>query len=511
VSPRVDFPSISFGTGTNFFQGRDQKNYIITDVFNVHKETRIGTHDLKFGGTANVVKQASRFDDTFHGRFLFLKDQLPVPGVPSTYPVLYQVRVGDPNLDLAINVFDGFLEDQWRIRPGITLTAGVRYDVELFRDNNAAALPTDIPVAEFLRRWIGGDLRTTSYRTSPNDLKDWAPRVSFAWDPGNNGRTVVRGGFGLYYDRLADTTRGSIMRGYPNGTVTTYANDYRVTGIPNTFFPAMVPPSMLSRSGSTMVTVPNPDGGQVPYTMQSSIGVQRQLGAATAVGVSFINILGRHFPRTYNINSRMPDGTYPIIQSGTVLNIFEMSNRIQTNQLQVTCSQRLVKNLSYQMSYTWLRARQYIDNPVDKRAINSPLDWGPGPNDATHRVVFSGAYELPHQLQVSSIVSTSSAPPYNVITGVDRGDRDITNRPIVNGLMVEPYSARGDSFFRADLRVSKRFGIRKTKLELLWEMSNLFNTINYGVYQGNMRSVNFGRPDFAMTPFQGQLGVRFDF
>jgi hypothetical protein len=126
--------------------------------------------------------------------------------------------------------------------------------------------------------------------------------------------------------------------------------------------------------------------------------------------------------------------------------------------------------------------------------------------------VFSGAYELPYQVQVSAIVSANSAPPYNVITGTDDNkDRDVNDRPIVNGVMVTPYSARGDGVVRTDLRLSKRLSMHAAKLEVLWEMNNLFNTANYGVYQSNMLSVNFGRPTFAMTPFQGQLGIRVDF
>ena len=78
--------------------------------------------------------------------------------------------------------------------------------------------------------------------------------------------------------------------------------------------------------------------------------------------------------------------------------------------------------------------------------------------------------------------------------------------------MVGPYSGRGDPFFRADLRVSKVFTLGgRRKVEVLWEMFNLFNTDNLGGYDGNMRSSFFGQPRFALPPFQGQLGLRFDF
>ncbi len=151
-------------------------------------------------------------------------------------------------------------------------------------------------------------------------------------------------------------------------------------------------------------------------------------------------------------------------------------------------------------------------DPVNKQNIFQD-NWGPGPNDVRHRFVFSGTYLLPKDFQVGVIVNATSAPPYNVTTGFDaNGDRDTNDRPIVNGVMIGPYSARGDSYFRTDMRISHmfKFGGSRT-FELLWEMDNLFNTVNYGGYIGNMRSTSFGKPTFALSPFQGQLGLRFNF
>jgi hypothetical protein len=106
-----------------------------------------------------------------------------------------------------------------------------------------------------------------------------------------------------------------------------------------------------------------------------------------------------------------------------------------------------------------------------------------------------------------------SAPPYNITTGVDtNGDRDINERPIENGTMIPPFAARGDSYFSMDLRASRSFRMGgERRLEVLFEMFNLTNTKNFGGYDGNMRSSFFGQPRFALPPFQGQLGVRFDF
>jgi hypothetical protein len=120
---------------------------------------------------------------------------------------------------------------------------------------------------------------------------------------------------------------------------------------------------------------------------------------------------------------------------------------------------------------------------------------------------------MPLDIQFGTIITAMSAPPYNITTGVDsNGDRDINERPIENGAMIEPFSARGDSYFSIDLRISRAFRLGgQRRLEALFEMFNLTNTTNYGGYDGNMRSSFFGQPRFALPPFQGQLGLRFDF
>ena len=115
---------------------------------------------------------------------------------------------------------------------------------------------------------------------------------------------------------------------------------------------------------------------------------------------------------------------------------------------------------------------------------------------------------------------TNSAPPYNVVLGTDANrDGDNNDRPEGVGYN----SARGDRFFQTDLRLSKRFGIRdgRVNAEVLFEMFNLFNTVNFNNFQGNMSAAagvtatgiptGFGRPRQAFDPYQGQLGFKLTF
>jgi hypothetical protein len=512
LGPRIIFPSITFGQATNFPQTRQQLNYIVMDTMNYHHEGGFGSHDFKGGFEANLSSGPRTINTAFNGEFLFLQDRLPEPGVLSTYPARYRTATGSGALDRAVDMYAFFLEDNWRLGRGVTLSAGVRYDVQRLRaDLDGEPVPDDVPIEQFWVRFVAGDLSGRNWMAYPNDNNNIGPRVGFAWDPRNNGRMVVRGGYGVFFDQIWTNDTGNVVQNYPNVFTRQLANDSRVApNIPNTFFPNLPPVSSLSATGSTAVQVPNP-GAESPSTQQTSIGVQRQIGGNTSVSADYIHVLGLHFRRSYNANARRPDGTYPLLPSGTVITVGDYGNRIHSDQVQLKIERRLSNNFSFRTSYTYMKVFQFLETAVDK--ANRDADWGPAANDTRHRMVVSSVYRLPFEIQLGAIVTAMSAPPYNITTGVDsNGDRDINERPIENGQMIAPFSARGDNYFSLDLRTSRSFRLGgERRLEILWEMFNLTNTKNLGGYDGNMRSSFFGQPRFALPPFQGQFGVRFDF
>ena len=509
--PRVIFPSISFGQATNYPQTREQINYIVMNTANYHLEGGGGTHDFKGGFEVNVSRGPRTINTAFNGEYLFTQDRLPEPGVPSTFPARYRTASGSGALDRDVDMYAFFVEDNWRVRPGLTLSAGLRYDLQFLRgDLEGDPVPADMPIEEFYVRFVAGDLSGRNWMAYPNDYNNLGPRVGFAWDPRDDGRMVVRGGYGVFFDQIWTNDTGNVVQNYPNVFTQQFANDARVTGIPNTFFPGTPPLSLLSATGSTSVQVPNPFA-ESPSTQQTSIGVQRQVGQNTSVSADYIHVLGLHFRRQLNANARRPNGTFPLLSSGTVITVGDYGNRIHSDQLQIKFERRMADNFSLRSSYTYMKVFQFLETAVDK--TNLDADWGPAPNDTRHRLVVSSVYRLPFDIQLGTIVTAMSAPPYNITTGVDsNGDRDINERPIENGVMIPPFSARGDSYFTIDLRTSRSFRLGgERRLEVLWEMFNLTNTKNLGGYDGNMRSSFFGQPRFALPPFQGQLGVRLDF
>ena len=509
--PRIIFPSISFGQATNFPQTREQLNYIVMNTANYHLDGGAGTHDFKGGFEINLSRGPRTINTAFNGEFLFLQDRLPEPGVLSTYPARYRTATGSGALDRDVDMFAFFLEDNWRARRGLTLSAGVRYDLQFLRgDLDGEAVPTDIPAEQFWARFVDGDMSGRNWMAYPNDFNNVGPRVGFAWDPRDNGRMVVRGGYGVFFDQIWTNDTGNVVQNYPNVFTRQLANDVRVTAVPNTFFPNAPPASLLSATGSTSVQVPNP-GAESPSTQQSSIGIQRQIAANTSVSADYIHVLGLHFRRAYNANARRANGTFPLLPAGTVITVGDYGNRIHSDQVQLKFERRLANNFSLRTSYTYMHVSQFLETAVDK--TNLDADRGPAANDTRHRMVISSVSRLPFEIQFGTIISAMSAPPYNITTGVDsNGDRDINERPIENGSMIPPFSARGDNYFSIDLRTSRAFRLGdERRLEVLFEMFNLTNSKNLGGYDGNMRSSFFGQPRFALPPFQGQLGVRLDF
>ena len=515
TGPTVTFPSFTFGERSNYPQSRFQKNAIVMSTTEYHRESaRFGTHDVKFGASANVTQSNYSEERGFNGAYVFLQDKLPVAGVPSTYPATFSIRTGNGAIENRdVNVFAFFVEDQAIVRPGLTVTAGIRYDPQFWRGELAGApIPTDIPITQFWARFVAGDLKGTNYLAVPADHKTFGPRVGVAWDPMDDGKTVVRAGWGIFNAFI--TTRfpvGSIGT-YPDVLSSAFGNDVRVTGIPNLSFPNLMPLSALSKSGSTSVSVPVPESlARFPSTQQYTIGVERQIAGATTLSLNYAKIRGSHFQRTYNVNARRADGTYPVLASGIILNVFAWDASTRTDQVLMHLSRRLSGRLAFDASYTYTRAFG-MDTPVDANDPNNRVNWGPTINDLRHRVVGSLVYRLPFGVQLGALVTATSAPPYNVITGTDDNkDRNINDRPLANGAMLGPNSGRGDRYFDADVRLSKSLTAGRKRLDLIVETFNLFNTRNYGGYNGNRLAVTFGQPTVALTPFQAQLGLRFDF
>src|SRR5262249_14743866 len=166
-----------------------------------------------------------------------------------------------------------FFGDDWRVKPNLTLSLGLRYETQ----------------------------------TNIHDWHDWAPRIGFAWAPGqrkNNPRpkTVIRGGFGLFYDRFSENNVLTAER-YNGITQQQYVL------VNPTFYPAIPSISQISQFSTSRTIQEISASLRAPYIMQSAFTVERQLPRNSTVSVSYLNSHGLHHLRSEDINAPA-QGTY---------------------------------------------------------------------------------------------------------------------------------------------------------------------------------------------------------
>jgi Carboxypeptidase regulatory-like domain/TonB-dependent Receptor Plug Domain/TonB dependent receptor len=519
--PEVRFPTVQFGRASNVPQSRTQDNYIVTNATSLHFVAK-GAHDLKVGFEANIVPTTSLINQSFNGLFEFTADRPVVAGDATTLPFRYtqgvELRGTLAALARDVNIYSAFINNQWQPISNLTINLGVRYDWQLWRgDLNGQDIPADIPIEQFWVRHVTGDLKGQNFKPVPNDKNNVAPRLGLTWDPANSGRMVFRGGYGIYYDQINTTTLRGVVAGYPGFITTQFANNANTgSRIPNDFFPNQ-PTRTFPESVGAAFRVAS-DSAESPYTHQFTAGGTRQFFSDYALSFDYVYMRGEHFPLTRNVNARRADATYPIVASGLRLNIYDDSAPIRIHQAQVRVQKRFANRLGFLLGYTLGSAKSIADNGTPSDHYDTFADWGPTANDVRHRFVSNVIYELPWGFQAGTIVTANSAPPYNITLGTDRNlDGDVVDRPVG-----ETYnSARGDRYFQTDLRLSKKVTVGRVTAELLGEMYNLFNTVNFNNYQGNQSSAagvtstgiptGFGRPRQAFDPFQAQFGLKLTF
>ena len=519
--PEIRFPTVQFGRASNVPQSRSQDNYIVTNATSLNFVAK-GTHDLKFGFEMNKVPTTSKINQSFNGLFEFLQDRPVIAGDPTSLPFRYtqgvELRGELAALTRDVDIFSAFINNQWQPVSNLTVNLGVRYDWQFWRgDLNGQDVPGDVPIEQFWVRQITGDLRGQNFKGAPNDVNNIAPRLGLTWDPMGNGKTVVRGGYGIYYDQINTTTMRGIVAGYPGFITTQIANDSRSGArIPNDFFPN-IPTQTFAEAQGAAFRIASPDA-EAPYAHQMTAGATRQLGTNYAASFDYVYMRGEHFPLTRNVNARQADGTFPILASGLRLLLYDDSAPIRIHQAQFRLQKRFANKLGFLLGYTLGSAKSIADSGTPSDKYDLMADWGPTANDVRHRFVSNVIYQLPWGIQIGTIVSANSAPPFNITLGTDvNRDGDNNDRPAGVGYN----DGRGDRFFQADIRTSKKITIGRVSGELLWEMFNVFNTVNFNNYQGNQSSAagqtaigiptGFGRPRQAFDPFQAQLGLKLTF
>ena len=298
----------------------------------------------------------------------------------------FTVDTGVPELSARQFDIGVFTDDEWRVRPNVTMNLGLRYEIQ----------------------------------TNIHDHRDFAPRVAIAWAPGGSssrGKTVLRAGFGIFYDRFA---LGDFMTAERyNGIV----QQQNVFTNPD-FFPNV--PSSFQATQIVQQLSPNL---RAPYIMQSAVTVEHQLPRNTTLAVTYTNSHGLHqfrsvdinapFPGTYNPN--VPDsGTYPLGHPGPVF-LAESSGLYNQNQLIANVNTKFNGAVSLFGFYVYNRALSNTDgiSTFPANPYNFAGEYGPAATDVHHRVTFGGSVSLKWDVRISPFVIIQSGAPFDITTGSD--------------------------------------------------------------------------------------------
>jgi hypothetical protein len=324
----------------------------------------------------------------------------------------FSLSSGNPETKVSQWDFGGFFQDDWKVRPNLTLSLGLRYE-------NQANISSNL---------------------------NFAPRLGFAWSPGGQqSKTVIRGGFGVFYDRVSEnlTLQALRLNGISQQQFTVQNPD---------FFPVIPTPQTLisfAAPGSVYRLEP---GLEAPYTLQSVISVEHQLPHNTTIATSYINVRTLHMLRTRPLNAPLP-GTFipgvpesgirplncadfipPDINPSTLCNVFgyESSGHYNQNQFIVNFNSRFNRNVTMNAYYVLAKANSDTDgsgtfpaNPYD-----FSTEYGRASNDIRHRFVMTGNFRAPWGITLNPFIIVQSGRPFNITLGRDiNGDTLNTERP----------------------------------------------------------------------------------
>ncbi|HJQ31765.1 MAG TPA: TonB-dependent receptor [Pyrinomonadaceae bacterium] len=465
---------------------------------------------------------------------------------------------GDPSFNLrdGAKQFAWYAQDDWKITPRFTLNIGARYDVDIgFVDGANAAKNRAFRALQIIGSpWA---------RYTPSDDKNnISPRIGFAWDLRGDARSVLRGGYGIYYDQsFLNVPLFAVQQANPE-IYATFLNDGANLALNSA--PPTVPRPLTNPLSGTRGRMLDPDF-ESPYSQQWNMGFAQELGNNMALEFDYVHILGLHEFTSLDINPRIG----PLIGAqrnspspprvlaaqfaahaaeltaafGTAspfarITVAQSDGRSRYDAFTVAFRKRYANKYQINAHYTLSKSQAWFGQTGDFGNVaqnqffkfDPAADFGPTDADERHRFVFSGIFDLPWGFQVAPIFQVASARPWSVFPscvcdtnkdGVvleDRAPRDGNDQH-----HLPPNTMRGDNFQQLNVRVSKYFNFgEQRKLGLFFEAFNVFNTANFGrEYQNVQGEADFGKPVnfFGATgfseplgiPFQAQLGVRFSF
>ena len=389
-APGINVQGAFFGGGATIGDSASVTNG--WEMTNITMWTK-GRQTLKWGGRVrqSFLEDTSRRN--FAGTYTFLTLQqyektieLQQAGYTGAQieqlgfgPWQFSLSSGNPSTGVSQTDAGLFMNDDWRVRPNLTLSGGLRYEVQ---DNYG-------------------------------DASNFAPRLGIAWGIDARGRrpakTVLRAGAGIFYDRLPLTLTLDSLR-YNGSTQQSYV-------IPNpVFFPLVPSADVLEASRQPQQLRPVFAGIRAPRMVQASVGMERQLSKYAKLSVNWIHTRGTHLLDLRNINTPIA-GSYPFGDRSIRL-LTESSGVSRVNQVVVSSNvnyKKVVLFGYYSLSYAKDNNEGLPADPYNLQAEWGPSSWG----DTRHRVALGGSVPLKWKVTIYPFIAANSGQPYNITTGLD--------------------------------------------------------------------------------------------
>ena len=420
-------------------------------------------------GSGQMVLAPITSIERYRRTLLFQQLGYPAAAIRALGGGATQFSINGGNPALAVHQVDAaiFGGDEWRVRPNLTLSLGFRYETQ----------------------------------TNIHDWRDFAPRLAVAWAPGGSAKTraktVLRAGFGMFYDRfsLAGTLTALRFNGF-NQQQTVVTNP--------DFFPSVPPLAALAGFQSTETIQEVSARLRAPYIMQTAVTLERQLPRNTTLAVTYTNSHGLHILRSADINAPLPgtydpnvggSGVFPAGHPGPIL-LMESAGLYNQNQVIANVNAKVNSGLSLFSFYAFNKAMSNSDglgtfpaNPYDYAG-----EYGRASTDIRHRVTAGGSINLKGSVRISPFAVAQTGAPFDITAGSDLYGTTLFNarpgipaNPAKSGLIATPYGMLDPNPTPGEALLPRNYGRAPGQINMNLRVAK---TIGFGRERGRAASAD---------------------